>query len=117
MVSVSALFAIVYTVKAALVGFLVLAYGVYQSGATPLPPAIMMAFLCLYSGFKLDQVVQRQPPAGGDGGKARGDGGGDAGRASSRNPYAVASGGGGSGGRSGSVGESKGRRTGKKARA
>lgn len=50
MIVVSAVFALVYSVKTAVLGFFLLGYGVYKAGMTPLPPMMMMAFLCLYSG-------------------------------------------------------------------
>jgi len=53
MITVSAAFALVYSVKTAVVGFGLVAYGVIKGGFGALPPAIMMAFLCLYSGFQL----------------------------------------------------------------
>eukprot|EP00877_Chromochloris_zofingiensis_P008995 jgi/Chrzof1/4349/Cz14g09200.t1 len=59
----SALFSLVHGVKLAVVGVLLLGYGIVSGNHTPLPPAIMMLFLCVYSGFQLGEGGAEQRAA------------------------------------------------------
>ncbi|KAF6253489.1 hypothetical protein COO60DRAFT_1703790 [Scenedesmus sp. NREL 46B-D3] len=56
MIVVSALFSVVYSVKTAVLGFLLLGYGMVQGDHVPLPPVVLTAFLCVYAGFNLGEL-------------------------------------------------------------
>jgi len=65
LVTLSAALAAVFTVRTAVVGFLLIAAGIYQGGHEPLPPGLLVAFLCVYSGFSLGGERGRLRRAGG----------------------------------------------------
>lgn len=56
MIVLSALFSLYYSVKTAVVGFILLGYGIYAGNHIPLPPIVMVAFLCVYAGFNLAEA-------------------------------------------------------------
>ena len=55
LVTLSAACALVVTVKSAAAGFVLMAIGVIQGSHQPLPPGVLVAFLCVYSGFGLGE--------------------------------------------------------------
>ncbi|WIA12603.1 hypothetical protein OEZ85_006260 [Tetradesmus obliquus] len=56
LIVVSALFSLYYSVKSAVLGFLLLGYGMIQGDHIPLPPIVLTAFLCVYAGFNLGEM-------------------------------------------------------------
>jgi hypothetical protein len=59
LIVVSALFSLFYSVKAAVVGTALIAYGAYIGNHDMLPPLIFSGFLCLYAGFQLGETRER----------------------------------------------------------
>lgn len=55
LIVLSALFSLYYSVKTAVLGFVLLGYGIYEGNHIPLPPMVFVAFLCIYAGFQLGE--------------------------------------------------------------
>ncbi len=99
LVTLSAVFAAVFTVRTALVGFALVAVGVWQAGHEPLPPGLLVAFLCVYSGFNLGEgrrplrltqrAGSRRVAAGGGGAAAAAAGAGGSGSAAAASKSAA----------------------------
>lgn len=84
LITLSSLFALVVTVKSSVAGFALVAAGVMQGAHQPLPPAILVAFLCVYSGFQLGESREAAAAARAAGGAA--------GRKKEKKPAAAAAG-------------------------
>ncbi|KAI8472951.1 MAG: hypothetical protein J3K34DRAFT_457547 [Monoraphidium minutum] len=89
LVTLSAALALLVTVKSAVAGFALVAAGIMQGGHAALPPAVLVAFLVIYSGFGLGERAEARAAArsqqrrvkrggGGGGGTAEGAAGGSA---------------------------------------
>lgn len=60
LVTISAALAPIVTVKSAIFGFLIFAYGIVMGAHTPLPPGVLVAFLCAYAGFGLGEGREKR---------------------------------------------------------
>jgi hypothetical protein len=63
LITLSAALSLVVTVKSAVAGFVFMALGIIQGSHEPLAPGVLVAFLCVYSGFGLGEGRERRQAA------------------------------------------------------